>query len=297
ELEAVHLNEFEKGVASIEVGIIADTKQPAAALHFARYLGARDKGLQRYRDFGFTPVEGDVWADVPELTIYAGSMLRPAIEETIKAFESREGVEVTRIYNGCGILVAQMKGGQHPDAYFACDREFMSQVNDLFPESTDVSTNQLVILVQKGNPHVIQSLKDLAKPGLQVGIGHEKLCAMGWLTQQTFKEGNVQTEVMKNVTVQSPTGDTLVNQLKAGSLDAAVAYLSNAAGSADVLDAIPIQGIPCAEAVQPFGVAVDSEQKHLARRLYQRIAESESKERFLRNGFDWKLEEPRFGED
>ena len=36
-------------------------------------------------------------------------MLRPAIEETIKDFEQREGAQVTTIYNGCGILVAQIK--------------------------------------------------------------------------------------------------------------------------------------------------------------------------------------------
>ncbi len=34
-------------------------------------------------------------------------MLRPAIEETIQAFEQREGVRVIRIYNGCGILVGR----------------------------------------------------------------------------------------------------------------------------------------------------------------------------------------------
>ncbi len=58
-------------------------------------------------------------------------MLRPAIEQTIAEFERREGVKVTRVYNGCGILVAQMKAGEVPDAYFACDSEFMNQVNDI----------------------------------------------------------------------------------------------------------------------------------------------------------------------
>ena len=51
---------------------------------------------------------------------------------------------------------------------------------------------------------------------------------MGWLTQNTLKEGGVQEQVMENVTVQTPTGDMLVNQLLTGSLDAAVVYLSNA---------------------------------------------------------------------
>ena len=56
--------------------------------------------------------------------------------------------------------------GKSPDAYFACDVSFMKQVHDLFLEATPVSTNQLVILVPKGNPHQIHSLNDLGKPGL-----------------------------------------------------------------------------------------------------------------------------------
>ena len=34
-------------------------------------------------------------------------MLRPAIEETVTEFEKREGVRVSRVYNGCGILATQ----------------------------------------------------------------------------------------------------------------------------------------------------------------------------------------------
>src|SRR5205823_1974271 len=82
-------------------------------------------------------------------------------------------------YNGCGILVAAMKAGDRPDAYFACDKSFMDQVNDLFLDATDVSQNQLVILVHKGNPRGIHALKDLAQKDLKVGVGHEKQCALG----------------------------------------------------------------------------------------------------------------------
>jgi len=286
-LEAVVLPELAGAQAQIAAALIKKSQQPQKATHLARYMAARDKGLARYREFGFQPVEGDVWSERPEITLYAGSMLRPAIEATITAFEQREGVRVTRVYNGCGILVAQMKAGQVPDAYFACDSEFMNQVKSLFPEPRDVSQNELVILVQKGNPHGIRSLKDLTKPGLRVGIGHEKQCAMGWLTQRTFTESGLKTELMANVVVQTPTGDMLVNQMRSGSLDAAVAYLSNAAGAADALDAIRIQNIPCSVATQPFAVAKDSRHKQLAARLLAAIREESSRERFLSEGFRW----------
>jgi molybdate transport system substrate-binding protein len=221
------------------------------------------------------------------LRLLAGAMLRPAIEETIAAFEQREGVRVTRVYNGCGILVAQMRAGEHPDAYFACDQSFMGQVHDLFLDPAPVSTNRLVILVPKGNPHGIRSLADLARPGLKVGVGHEKQCALGVITQKTLSETGTLGRVMKNVKVQSPTGDMLVNQLLTGSLDAVVAYVSNAADSADRLDAIPVD-VPCAVAVQPLAVGKDSDFKHLAGRLADALRSVESRQRFEAKGFRWQ---------
>jgi molybdenum ABC transporter molybdate-binding protein len=286
-LEAVAIPELTAAQAHVGVAVLKCTRQPKQALHFARYLSSRDEGLRRYREFGFQPVEGDAWSETPELTLYAGSMLRPAIEKTVTAFEEREGVRVTRVYNGCGILVAQMKAGEVPDAYFACDSEFMNQVKDHFPQPTSISQNELVILVKKGNPHKIRSLKDLTNEGLRVGIGHEKQCAMGWLTQRTFDESGMKTALMKNVAVQTPTGDMLVNQMRSGSLDAAVAYLSNAAGAAEHLDAVRIHGIPCSVATQPYAVAKDSQHKQLAARLLAAIRAEESRARFKSEGFRW----------
>ncbi|MGH7140353.1 MAG: substrate-binding domain-containing protein, partial [Pirellulales bacterium] len=286
-LQGISVPELASIQSRVAVALLKSSTRPRAAVHFARYLSARDKGLPRYREFGFEPVEGDPWTEQPELTLYAGSMLRPAIEETITEFERREGVKVTRVYNGCGILVAQMKAGEIPDAYFACDTEFMNQVKEIFPSPESVSQNELVILVQKGNPHGIKSLQDLSKPGLRVGIGHEKQCAMGWITQRTFAESGLQTELMDNVVVQTPTGDMLVNQMRSGSLDAAVAYLSNAAGAADFLDAIRIQGIPCSVATQPYGVAQGSARRQLGERLLHAIRTESSKEKFTSEGFRW----------
>lgn len=286
-LEGVSIPELSTINSRVAIALLKSSAAPRQALHFARYLSARDKGLVRYREFGFQPVESDPWSEQPELTLYAGSMLRPAIEETIAAFEEREGVRVTRVYNGCGILVAQMKAGQVPDAYFACDSEFMNQVQDLFPESQSVSQNELVILVKKGNPFGIKSLKDLAQTKLRVGIGHEKQCAMGWITQKTFAESGLQSELMQNVVVQTPTGDMLVNQMRSGSLDAAVAYLSNAAGSSEFLDAIRIQGLPCSIATQPYGIARDSGHRQLSERLFRAIRTDSSKEKFASEGFRW----------
>jgi molybdenum ABC transporter molybdate-binding protein len=286
-LEAVPLPEIAGVPSRVCAAVLRTTTQPQAALRFARYLAARDAGLPAFKEEGFAVVYGDRWAGEPELRLLAGAMLRPAIKETITSFEAREGVRVTTVYNGCGILVAQMRAGEHPDAYFACDQSFMDQVHDLFLDAAPVSMNRLVILVPKGNPHGVRSLADLARPGLKVGVGHEKQCALGVITQKTLSETGTRGNIMKNVKVQSPTGDMLVNQLLTGSLDAVVAYVSNAAEAADRLEAIPVD-VPCAVATQPLAVGKDSDFKHLAGRLAEALRSAESRRRFEAKGFRWQ---------
>jgi molybdate transport system substrate-binding protein len=291
ELEAVTLPEFAGATAHISAAVLKNSTQPTAALRFARYLAARDRGLPELARNGFEVVDGDPWALEPELHLFAGAMLRPAIDETVKAFEQREGVRVDRIYNGCGILVAQMRTGDRPDAYFACDKSFMNQVADLFPGAVDVSTNQLVILVHKGNPHQVKTLEDLARPGLRVGIGHEKQCALGVLTQQTLAQGGLRDKVMPNVVVQTPTGDMLVNDLRTHSLDAVVAYVSNATSAGNELESIAID-VPCAVAVQPVGVGKESPYRWLTARLVEALRAPDSRARFEANGFHWQAGTP-----
>ena len=110
---------------------------------------------------------------------------------------------------------------------------------------------------------------------------------MGWLTQNTLTEGGVQGEVMENVTVQTPTGDMLVNQLLTGSLDAAVVYLSNAAGADEELDAVRIHGLTCSVATQPFAVSTKSQFPALGSRLLEKLGSAESKSYFESEGFRW----------
>ncbi len=286
-LEAVPLPQLDGLSSGVSVALVAGCRQPAAALRFARFLAACDRGLPEFERNGFAVVDGDVWEEHPEIVLYAGAMLRPAVEATLREFEAREGVTVLTKYNGCGILVADMRSGERPDAYFACDKSFMDMVKDLFVDGHDISTNQLVILVKKGNPQCIRTLDDLSKPGLRIGVGHEKQCALGVLTQKALEQGRVKAEVMRNVKTQLPAGDMLVNDMLAGALDAVVAYISNRTGHENELDAIPID-VPCAVAVQPVAVGRESKHRRLTQRLLAALRSAESRQRFEANGFHWR---------
>ncbi len=289
EMEPVHCPEFSEGEQKITIGVLTSCEQPAAALHFARYLGARDRGLKAFARRGYRPVQGDVWMDVPEVTLFSGGVNRLAVEDSIDAFEQREGVKVTRVYNGCGILVSQMKAGEKPDAYFACDVSFVDQVADMFLDRIDVSKTAMVFLLPKGNPKGIADLEDLTAEGLRVGMTNPEQSALGALTHNLFVEAGVLDAVMTNVRVQTPTADMLVNQTSTGALDVAIVYEANCAFVRDRLDVVPIPH-PKALAIQPYTVSKKTDHHYLLERLLTKILSAESQETFEKMGFDWVAE-------
>ncbi len=280
-------------------GVLTSAKQPSDALHLARYLGARDKGLATFAEKGFEPTEGDVWLEEPELTFFCGSVNRRAVEPIIEEFEQREGVRVNCIYNGCGILTAQMQaiaggeqGGGFPDTYMACDVYYLKTVEEMFQDAVNVSDTEVVIAVAKGNPKNIQSLQDLTAPGIKVSLGQPDQCTIGILTRQLLESEDVYDAVMENVVTEVPSSAMLVPTIVTGSVDATLAFKTDTLAESDQLDVVILDS-PAAKAVQPFSIARSSDHKHLARRLYRAIASSRDK--FETAGFHWRLED-EFGQ-
>ncbi|MEM7015614.1 MAG: extracellular solute-binding protein, partial [Verrucomicrobiota bacterium] len=275
EVDFVNIAEFDAEKKDVTIAVLTSSDQPTEALRFCRYLTAKDKGLTQFEADGYEVIEGDAWDEKPELLLFSGAMLRPAIEETIDKFEEREGVVITPVYNGCGILVSQMRAGEKPDAYFSCDIEFMEMVQDQFEESTVVSGNEMVILVDKGNPKKILQLQDLTTPGIKLGLSHPDKSALGFLTKNMLAYENLYQPIIDsgNLKLDSPTGDFLVNQLKAGSLDAVIVYKSNAMAISATLEDFDMIEInkPKAFAAQPYAVGKNSVHQHLLNRFLDRV--------------------------
>lgn len=290
ELEMLRDPAFDHTVETVEIGVLKFSPQPTAALRLARYLASCDKGLAEFAHLGYEPVDGDTWAERPELVLYSGAMNRPAVEETLRQFEYREGVRVTRVYNGCGILVAQMRAGARPDAYLTCDKSFVSPVADLFPDrAIELSDASIVLLVAKGNPKHLGSLRDLAQKDLRVGVANAEQSTLGTLTRRLLEQEALFDSVMANVVTQVPTADLLVNQMRTGALDAAVVYISNTTPVRAQLDVVDL-AIPQALAIQTYSVRKDSKFKYLAARLLESLQSQESRGRYETAGFHWRTD-------
>jgi len=295
DLEAVRVPMLSNVTATVSAAVLRGSRQPTAALRFARFLGAADRGVRVFAQHQFDPVEGDPWEETPELVLFSGAMNRVAVEETLQRFEEREGARITRVYNGCGILVGQMKAGARPDAYLTCDKSFVPPVAELFPGApVELSSSAIVLLAPKGNPRGLGSLADLARPGLRVGVANAEQSTLGALTKRLLEEGGILGPVMSNVVAQAPTADLLVNQMRAGTLDAVVVYVSNTMKAREHLEVIPLRG-PGTVAVQTYSIGAQSKHRQLAARLLEALRSAESAGRYRTAGFGWLGEEPAAG--
>ncbi|NQT92991.1 MAG: molybdate ABC transporter substrate-binding protein [Lentisphaerae bacterium] len=292
-LDVVHAPELDAGASRITIGVTAWSKPAATALNFARYVAGRNRGLVTFKRMGYEPVPGDPWTLRPELTLFAGSVNRRAMEPVIRRFEAREGVRVNTVYNGCGILTAQMRTIRQaddpgfPDAYIACDVYYLDTVAELFEQGTRVSETDIVVVVAEGNPKNIRTPEDLVRPGVRVAIGQPDQCTIGVLSRRLLEDANLYQRLLKNnVVTQTATSALLVPAVTTGSADAALAYRTDTLAEAARTDVIDIDS-PLAKAVQPFAIARGTQHKQLAARLFETIRGA--RQDFETAGFRWRL--------
>lgn len=291
DLEIIKVPEFSDHAEKASAAVLASARSSAEALKFARYLAAPEKGGSILAQQGFQAVSGDKWAPRPELILYSGGVNRPAIQELVQEFATHEGISVTTVFNGCGILCAAMKtmkdstNPKFPDVYYACDVCFVPPVAEHFPEAVLLTEAEIVIAVPKGNPKGIKTLADLAQTGLRVGLCNAEQSTLGFMSAGILRSMNIFDSVMKNASSQVPTGDFLVNQLRTGSLDAAVVYRTNIQSQLDHFEAIPLPSDK-AKAIQPFAVRKDSPYSALGHRLLDYL--KAHKHSFEKAGFVWR---------
>ena len=104
---------------------------------------------------------------------------------------------------------------------------------------------------------------------------------------RVLREQNLKDVVLANVRAETPTGDLLVNQMRTGSLDAALVYEANTSQVRDRLDVVQLH-LPGARAVQPFAISRTSDHRFLLERLRDALVSADSRKQFEAAGFRWR---------
>jgi molybdate transport system substrate-binding protein len=119
----------------------------------------------------------------PPLIAYVGAASKPATEEAVRRYEQATGNKVEIVFGGSGYVLSQMKLARRGDIYLPGSSDYMEKAKrdgDVFADSERILVYLVsAINVQKGNPHGIRSLRDLARPGLRVAIANPEGVCVG----------------------------------------------------------------------------------------------------------------------
>jgi molybdate transport system substrate-binding protein len=162
-----------------------------------------------------------------ELLLYCGAGIRPPVDKLVHDFENESGTKIAVDYAGSEVLLSKIKLTHKGDLYLPGDSHYVAQAAkaDMILSQEVVCYFVPTILVQKGNPKNIQKLEDLLKPGVKLGLGDAKACAIGLISREIFDKNNISgAEVEKNLKFQSQTVNELGLQIQAQALDAVIVW-------------------------------------------------------------------------
>ena len=165
------------------------------------------------------------------LMLFCGAGIKPAADALIEAFEAdNPGVEIDPTYAGSGRLLGQMSANAVGDLFMPGAELYVDKAVEL--GLADASTKRVVayfvpvVFVRKGFDKV-ESLADLAKPGVRVGLGDERACAVGKVALKILAKNGMDPKKM-NVVFKSGTVNELPLAVQLGNVDAVICWDANA---------------------------------------------------------------------
>ena len=175
-----------------------------------------------------------------KLTVFAAASLTQAFGDIGKSFEAANpGVTVTFNFAGSQTLVTQIQQGAPADIFASASGTNMDTlVTGGFVAKAATQkflTNILVVILPPANPANVQTLQDLAKPGLKVVLGDVTVPAGKYARQildNMSKDPTYGTDFITKVLANVVSNETDVKQVVAkvqlGEADAGIVYVSDA---------------------------------------------------------------------
>jgi molybdate transport system substrate-binding protein len=167
-------------------------------------------------------------AERTRLLVFAGAAIKAPLDEYAESWGRRHGVDVQVTYGGSGAVLSQMILAEAGDVYISGSEDFMAKAEDraaVDPTSRrTIATLVPVIAVPRGNPKGIESLEDLARPGLRVGIGDPETVCVGAVAMLLFREAGLTERIEPNIVVHAKSCEDTAAVLALGQVDAVVGW-------------------------------------------------------------------------
>jgi molybdate transport system substrate-binding protein len=212
------------------------------------------------------------------LTVFAAASLTEPFTEIAQAFEATHpGTDIELNFAGSQALRLQIEQGAHADIFASANEDHIQALVEAGLLQTPVifTQNRLAVIVPAENPASIETLADLAQPGLKLILASQNVPA-GRYARQTLDNLNddpllgadYSVWVLNNLVSEEDNVKGVLAKIRLGEADAGIVYASDItlAAAADLIT-IPIPSDFNVKAVYPIAIAAQSPQPVLAQRF------------------------------
>ena len=176
----------------------------------------------------FIAIGGCSRTESKTITVFVGSASKPPMEEAAAAFEKETGIKVYLNFGGSGAILSQIELSKSGDLYIPGSPDYIIKAekkNVIDPASVKkIAYLVPVIAVQRGNPRNIQSLKELAGPGIKVGIGNPAAVCVGLYAIEILDYNHLLEDISKNIVVHAKSCEDTATLISLKSVDAVIGW-------------------------------------------------------------------------
>jgi molybdate transport system substrate-binding protein len=226
------------------------------------------------------------------LLFHAGLGQRMALNEIKDVFENRyPDIKVNFSYKGSGYFIADITRSKQGDLFMPGEEFYLLQavergfLTDYNPETDIPAYFVTVIITPIGNPKNIKKVEDFAKPGIRVGLGNPRACAIGIWHEKTFKKAGIWDKVKANATMSAKCIPELGNATQHKAIDGTIVWATTAVLYLRDVEIIPIEHQYRGIIRLPVGVLKFARYREEAQKLMDFILSEEGRAIFHKHAY------------
>lgn len=162
------------------------------------------------------------------LVVFVGSASQPPTAKAVARFMAETGARVEMHVGGSGEMLARMTLSSVGDIYFPGSSDYMeiAKREGLVDPATETIVACLVpaITVPSGNPAGIETLEDLARPGVRVAIARPDAVCVGLYAVEVLERAGLASAVRPNIVTYTESCAKTAQVVALGQVDAALGW-------------------------------------------------------------------------
>ena len=216
-----------------------------------------------------------------EIKVFAAASLTAAFTEIGQRYTAaNSGTKVTFNFAGSQALATQIQQAAPADVFASADIANMDKVTDLVGTPRNFASNQLQIVVEKGNPRNVQGLDDLANPDLKVVLAAPDVPAGRYAAESLAKAGVTVEPVSEEDNVKA-----VVTKVSLGEADAGIVYVTDVTAGGDKVQGVAIPEELNVLATYPIATVKASKAQEQAQAFMDQVLGAEGQQVLKQYGF------------